>query len=199
MPLDRNTWYGSGKALLIFSVLLPPVGFVLLWARTGTGIFKKLFMTIPILLLGVFYFHLIFGIRVELEGSATRPIISIHKPETHFDAIEKDRAKRKTEMVTASAVSAEAESSAEPTAPEPSTSGEIPAASPDSRTVPTWTDFRGPQRDGVYRASKIRTDWPEDGPPELWRQKVGGGYASIVVAEGRIFTIEQRRDREVVA
>ena len=28
---------------------------------------------------------------------------------------------------------------------------------------------------------------------------MGGGYASVVVAEGRAFTIEQRRDREVVA
>ncbi|MCZ6515711.1 MAG: hypothetical protein O6850_07595, partial [Acidobacteria bacterium] len=107
MPLDRNTWYGSGRALLIFSVLLPPVGFVLLWARSGTGIFKKLLMTVPILLLGVFYFHLIFGIRIELEGSATRPIVSIHKPERHFAALEKDRSERKAEMVQAASVRAE--------------------------------------------------------------------------------------------
>jgi outer membrane protein assembly factor BamB len=33
----------------------------------------------------------------------------------------------------------------------------------------------------------------------LWHQPVGGGYASFVIATGRAFTIEQRRDQEVVA
>jgi outer membrane protein assembly factor BamB len=33
----------------------------------------------------------------------------------------------------------------------------------------------------------------------LWKQPVGGGYASFVVAAGRAFTIEQRRNQEVVA
>ena len=33
----------------------------------------------------------------------------------------------------------------------------------------------------------------------LWKQPVGAGYASFVVADGRAFTIEQRRSQEVVA
>ena len=33
----------------------------------------------------------------------------------------------------------------------------------------------------------------------MWKQPVGGGYASFVVADGHAFTIEQRRDQEVVA
>ncbi len=33
----------------------------------------------------------------------------------------------------------------------------------------------------------------------LWRQPIGGGYASFVVADDRAFTIEQRRQQEVVA
>ena len=33
----------------------------------------------------------------------------------------------------------------------------------------------------------------------MWRQPVGGGYASFVVSGGRAFTIEQRRNQEVVA
>ena len=62
-----------------------------------------------------------------------------------------------------------------------------------------WTEYRGPGRAGIYAQLPVRTDWPPDGPPELWRQQVGGGYASMVVADGLVFTIEQRRDREVVA
>ena len=59
--------------------------------------------------------------------------------------------------------------------------------------------FRGPNRDGRYAEMAIRTDWPGTGLEPLWNQPIGGGYASFVVAEGRAFTIEQRRRREVVA
>jgi outer membrane protein assembly factor BamB len=62
-----------------------------------------------------------------------------------------------------------------------------------------WPDFRGPNRDGRYTAAPIRTSWPPEGLRRLWKQPVGAGYASFVVAGGRAFTIEQRRNREVVA
>lgn len=62
----------------------------------------------------------------------------------------------------------------------------------------SWTDFRGPGRDGVCRNETISLDWQTDPPRELWRQPVGGGYASFVVADGRAYTIEQRRRQEVV-
>ena len=62
-----------------------------------------------------------------------------------------------------------------------------------------WTDFRGPQRDGHYRERPILTRWPADGLKPLWKQPVGAGYASFVIARGRAFTIEQRGPQEVVA
>ena len=66
-----------------------------------------------------------------------------------------------------------------------------PIASADKPSS-SWTDFRGPNRDGRYTATPIRTSWPREGLPQLWKQPVGGGYASFVVADGRAFTIEQR-------
>jgi outer membrane protein assembly factor BamB len=66
-------------------------------------------------------------------------------------------------------------------------------------TTTYWTDFRGPRRDGVYREMAIRTDWPASGLTPLWKIPVGGGYASMVIARGRLFTIEQRGREEVVA
>ena len=74
-----------------------------------------------------------------------------------------------------------------------------PAATPASGHDAYWTDFRGPRRDGLYTETAIRTEWPAGGLEPLWRQPIGGGHASFVVADGRAFTIEQRRDREVVA
>ena len=44
----------------------------------------------------------------------------------------------------------------------------------------------------------MRTDWGRALTP-LWKQPVGGGYASFVIAAGRAFTIEQRGGPEVAA
>ncbi|MCP5110853.1 MAG: PQQ-binding-like beta-propeller repeat protein, partial [bacterium] len=74
----------------------------------------------------------------------------------------------------------------------------VPAASAEWEDA-YWTDFRGPNRDGRYSETEVLTEWPDGGLEELWRKPVGGGYASFVVAGGKAFTIEQRRDQEVVA
>src|SRR5688572_4743767 len=81
----------------------------------------------------------------------------------------------------------------------PSGTSTVPASPVAAAIVWTthWTDFRGPRRDGHYTAGPIRTDWTTLKP--LWRQPIGGGYASFVVADGRAFTIEQRGTDEVVA
>ena len=72
-------------------------------------------------------------------------------------------------------------------------------ATPASASPPYWTDFRGPHRDGHYRERPILTNWPSAGLRPLWKQPVGGGHASFVMAEGRAFTIEQRGSEELVA
>ena len=47
----------------------------------------------------------------------------------------------------------------------------------------------------VINAGPIRTNWK--GLQPLWTQPVGRGYASVVAANGRAFTIEQRGAQEV--
>ncbi|HYG81256.1 MAG TPA: PQQ-binding-like beta-propeller repeat protein, partial [Pyrinomonadaceae bacterium] len=80
---------------------------------------------------------------------------------------------------------------------QPADAAHAEASSPPGRNY--WTDFRGPNRDGRYEELTVRASWPANGLPRLWKQPVGGGYASFVVGEGRAFTIEQRRAQEVVA
>ncbi|HEX7295263.1 MAG TPA: PQQ-binding-like beta-propeller repeat protein, partial [Pyrinomonadaceae bacterium] len=62
-----------------------------------------------------------------------------------------------------------------------------------------WTSFRGPNRDGRYDEMPVLTNWPSQGLPLVWKEPVGVGYASFTVADGRAYTIEQRRRKEVVA
>jgi outer membrane protein assembly factor BamB len=89
-----------------------------------------------------------------------------------------------------------------PTAPSPSPSA---SASPSPGQTPAetarnyWTNFRGPKRDARYEEATISTNWPANGLPVLWKQPVGVGYASFVIADGKAYTIEQRRSQEVVA
>ncbi len=76
----------------------------------------------------------------------------------------------------------------------------LPPATNQIQAPPAyWTDFRGPGRAGRYDEQPVLTEWPPAGPPRLWRQPCGGGYASFVVAEGLAFTLEQRWEQEVVA
>ncbi|SVD29928.1 uncharacterized protein METZ01_LOCUS382782, partial [marine metagenome] len=70
---------------------------------------------------------------------------------------------------------------------------------PISTTPSSWTDFRGPLRNGEYNELPILTDWPAKGLQPIWKQPIGGGYASFTISHGRAFTIEQRGREEVVA
>src|SRR5690349_24840491 len=73
------------------------------------------------------------------------------------------------------------------------------AAAPAAPSRNYWTNFRGPKRDGRYDEASVSTHWPANGLPVVWKQPVGIGHASFVVADGKAYTIEQRRSQEVVA
>ena len=61
-----------------------------------------------------------------------------------------------------------------------------------------WPRFRGAQGDGVVRNLRIRTDWQENPPQEVWRHPVGPGWSSFAVVGRRLFTQEQRGEFEAV-
>lgn len=53
-----------------------------------------------------------------------------------------------------------------------------------------WPQFRGPNRDGVSTETGLLKSWPKEGPPLLWQAKgAGRGYASLAIADGKIFTL----------
>jgi outer membrane protein assembly factor BamB len=147
------------------------------------------------------------GLRVVLDGGGGLHFRFVKSEQAQADEIARHReAQRNSQPAPPAPV---APAAPQPPAPQEETAKpatvavEPPAAiAPVASKMATagyWTDFRGPLRDGNYREQPIVTEWPSGGPKPLWKQPIGGGYASFVVARGRAFTIEQRGAQEVVA
>ncbi len=120
----------------------------------------------------------------------------------HYSELERHRAQQASGAApSAVADTAQPSSDAAPAAqatPDAASSAQAGGAQAKSAGG-LWAEFRGPGRNGRYDASEIKTDWAPEGLPLLWKQPVGGGYASFVAADGVAYTIEQRRNQEVVA
>ncbi|MGV3774097.1 MAG: PQQ-binding-like beta-propeller repeat protein [Verrucomicrobiales bacterium] len=52
-----------------------------------------------------------------------------------------------------------------------------------------WPQWRGKDRTGISRETGWMKDWPDEGPKQLWRNKIGIGWSSVSVADGRVFTM----------
>ena len=206
--MHSNHWLYSWKTLIAASILFPPLGLVLVWIRPSTRLSRRILNSIYVSALGFFYLYQFAGLRVERDGSGWKPMIHFEKgSEAHDAALERNRAQH-AQLPLSQPIAEEVSLGAPVSAPDPAKSSLNPPtqpANPDLVARPTskpmsayWTEFRGPKRDGVYDEMDILTTWPAEGLPQLWKQPVGGGYASFVAAGGRAFTIEQRRNQEVV-
>ncbi len=76
--------------------------------------------------------------------------------------------------------------------------GDEPGAVQLVAAADDWPEFRGPQRDGAVHGVMIRTDWDKASPTQLWKRRVGPGWSSIIVIGDRLFTQEQRENKEAV-
>jgi outer membrane protein assembly factor BamB len=167
-------------------VAFPPLGLILLWMRGDWGILRRILATLAVLTIAILELYFVYGLRLDWNGNMSQYSISFGWHAKHYSEVEASRARQQAEAPPAPRVE---EPVVEPKAA-PAPVLLKPAA------VSYWTDFRGPRRDGVYSEAPIDTAWP---PPMLWKEPVGGGYASFTFGEGQAYTIEQRRDKEVIA
>ncbi|MGI9065091.1 MAG: PQQ-binding-like beta-propeller repeat protein [Pyrinomonadaceae bacterium] len=197
---ESTPWYRSLTGLVAASVLLPPLGLALLWTRRDAATKVKILGTLCIVMWGAGAFYLLRAWRTSSMNDA------------HYEALERHRqqqagASTGSEQAgvppnpQAAAATTQPVTGASPTIPPGSTAAAAPGVSaPEAAHASKnyWTNFRGPNRDGRYDEMAVLTQWPAAGLTPVWKQPIGVGYASFVVADGRAHTIEQRRGQEVV-
>ncbi|MCM3869671.1 MAG: PQQ-like beta-propeller repeat protein [Pyrinomonadaceae bacterium] len=192
---ESTPWYRSLAGLIAASILIPPLGLAMLWTRRDAATSKKLLGTLAIVLLGVGYVFLFAAWRKSSEYEAV------------YDAVERDRAQQQAAGAPATsgqsaALANATQSPANAASPVAGSAATAPAVAPETAAAHAsrnyWTNFRGPNRDGRYDELQVLTKWPASGLVPIWKQPIGVGYASFVIADGRAHTIEQRRGQEVV-
>ncbi|MEO8436266.1 MAG: PQQ-binding-like beta-propeller repeat protein [Pyrinomonadaceae bacterium] len=192
---ESTPWYRSVAGLIGASVLLPPLGLALIWMRRDTAAKTKILATVGIAILVVGYVFLFTTWRKSSSKEA------------HYARLEQDRAEQEKRLASETGQPGSNPAAVAGAASQQPAAGQAtaPAAGTTSDTASAhatrnyWTNFRGPNRDGRYDEMAVMTQWPSGGLAPVWKQPIGLGYASFVVADGRAYTIEQRRGQEVVA
>lgn len=71
----------------------------------------------------------------------------------------------------------------------------IVLAADTGKSAENWPQWRGPHRDGVSEEKGLLQHWSAKGPPLAFSTTgLGRGFASIVIADGKIFTMGKRNN-----
>jgi outer membrane protein assembly factor BamB len=61
-----------------------------------------------------------------------------------------------------------------------------------------WARWRGPRQDGISQETGLLTEWPKDGPKQLWKVALSGGFSAPVASNGKLFIQTKERNQEIV-
>ena len=61
-----------------------------------------------------------------------------------------------------------------------------------------WTQFQGPNRNGISPERGLARSWPEGGPKEIWSCPVGVGWGGAIVQNGKVFFLDREDDQRDV-
>jgi outer membrane protein assembly factor BamB len=75
----------------------------------------------------------------------------------------------------------------------------LPASENSTRPhADDWPNLFGPAHDNSA-STQVDVDWPESGPPELWRIPIGSGYSSPIIVADRAIVLHRLGDEEIVS
>jgi len=61
---------------------------------------------------------------------------------------------------------------------------------------PSWTQWGGPRRDFMSDSKGLASSWPASGPKKLWSRSLGEGHSSVLVENGRLYTMYRQVTRQ---
>lgn len=70
------------------------------------------------------------------------------------------------------------------------------AADEAADDFPGWPKLLGPSGHSTSSETDLRFDWPESGPPEIWRREIGTGYSAPVVTVAGLLILHREGDLE---
>lgn len=163
------------NGLRAVTLLLPPAGLALLWMSNRVSRKERILGSIGIPCFGLLHFigvlwflHLFAGIDLYEWRGGYYPTVTFHATRTDYEKLDRHRARA------------------------------LPPSPSHSSGEAQWVGFRGHDRDGVCRETGPHRPSQVADLKLVWKQPCGGGYASFAIAHGVAFTIEQRREQEVV-
>ena len=76
--------------------------------------------------------------------------------------------------------------------------GAVLIAEAEDHSTAEWSQWRGPNRDGISAETGFLKNWPQQGPKVLWHISLGDGYSGISIAQGKVYTMSAEGDDEFV-
>jgi outer membrane protein assembly factor BamB len=61
-----------------------------------------------------------------------------------------------------------------------------------------WPNWRGPNHNGISNEKGWLTTWPEAGPKVLWEKTLGTGFASMAIADGRVYAMGNIKGNDIL-
>lgn len=69
----------------------------------------------------------------------------------------------------------------------------------NAQSIPAeWPQYRGLNRDGISLEKGLVKGFPESGPKMNWTIPIGEGYSGVVIANGKLFTMDSNNKDEFV-
>ena len=72
----------------------------------------------------------------------------------------------------------------------------IAPATTIGQTTPSWTQWGGAHRDFMSDSKGLASTWPASGPKKLWSRSLGEGHSSVLVENGRLYTMYRQITRQ---
>jgi outer membrane protein assembly factor BamB len=74
----------------------------------------------------------------------------------------------------------------------------VAPATTTGQVNPSWTQWGGPHRDFMSDSKGLASAWPASGPRKLWSRSLGEGHSSVLVENGRLYTMYRQITRQPV-